>query len=191
MKPRWSQDEYERAFWVAARAHHAAGQRYPSTQLPYLCHVALVAQEVMAALAAERHADADLALQCACLHDCLEDTRVTYAQLLSSFGPAVADGVQALSKDEAAAAGAPDQAQGKARMMDDSLGRIRQQPRAVWLVKLADRITNLQQPPHFRSRQKRERYQEEARRILAALGESGPFLAARLDERIRAYEGWF
>ncbi len=187
----WSQDEYERAFWFAARAHHAAGQRYPGTKLPYLCHVALVAQEVMAALAAERHAEPDLALQCACLHDVLEDTRTTYAQLLVELGPAVADGVQALTKDEAAAAGAANEAQRKARMMADSLRRIRQQPRAVWLVKLADRITNLQPPPQFWSRDKRVRYQEEARRILQALGESSPFLAERLDGRIGAYEGYF
>ena len=71
--------------------------------------------------------------------------------------------------------------------MADSLARIREQSHAVWKVKLADRITNLQRPPAHWTREKCMKYREEAREILAALGESSPVLAARLGDRIDNY----
>jgi len=47
-------------------------------------------------------------------------------------------GVSALSKDEAVP---------KEKELEDSLHRIREQPAEILMVKLADRITNLQPPP--------------------------------------------
>lgn len=172
----WTQDRYTEAARFAAAAHQ--GQTVPGSELPYLLHVALVAMEVSAALRAEAGHDEELALQCALLHDTVEDTAVTYAQVAAAFGPAVADGVQALTKDEALP---------KTERMPDSLRRIRLQPREVWLVKLADRIVNMQPPPKHWERAKIEAYKFEARAILAALGEASPLLAARLAEKIAAY----
>jgi (p)ppGpp synthase/HD superfamily hydrolase len=57
-------------------------------------------------------------------------------------------------------------------------------------VKLADRISNLQQPPDYWPRDKRQRYQEEAGQILDHLGEASPFLASRLAAKIEAYGEW-
>jgi (p)ppGpp synthase/HD superfamily hydrolase len=71
--------------------------------------------------------------------------------------------------------------------MEDSLRRIRQQPREVWRVKLADRITNLQPPPSYWTPEKRGKYRAEAVTILDALGEASPFLATRLRGKIEAY----
>jgi GTP diphosphokinase / guanosine-3',5'-bis(diphosphate) 3'-diphosphatase len=71
--------------------------------------------------------------------------------------------------------------------MADSLRRIKLQPREVWLVKLADRIVNLQPPPEHWQADKIAAYRAEARVILAALGEASPLLAARLAEKIEAY----
>ncbi len=184
----WSQEAFDEALFFAARAHAAELQTFPGTDLPYLCHVVLVAQEVMAALAVEDHEDGDLALRCALLHDTIEDTAVTHGELAAAFGGAVADGVDALSKREAASEGA-EGAERKQRMMADSLRRIGGQPRAVWMVKLADRVSNLRAPPHYWSPDKRARYREEARQILDALGEASPYLAARLEARIASYPG--
>lgn len=172
----WSQDRYTAAASFAAAAH--LGQTVPGGELPYLLHIALVAMEVAAALRAEPGHDEDLALCCALLHDTLEDTAVSYEQLAAAFGPAVADGVLALSKDERL----PDDEQ-----MPDSLRRIRAQPREVWLVKLADRIVNLQPPPKHWRPEKIAAYRDQARDILAALGEASPLLAARLAAKIEAY----
>jgi (p)ppGpp synthase/HD superfamily hydrolase len=90
----------------------------------------------------------------------------------------VADGVAALSKDDRLP---------KADRMADSLRRIREQPREVWMVKLADRITNLAPPPDDWSAAKRAAYRDEAIVIADALGAASPTLHARLRARIEAY----
>jgi (p)ppGpp synthase/HD superfamily hydrolase len=146
--------------------------------LPYLIHVGLVTAEVIAALRVEGGHDETLAVQCALLHDVLEDTPVTYAALEADFGSAVAAGVQALSKDPRL---------DKAQQMPDSLRRIQQQPAEVWLVKLADRICNLQAPRPVWSTERIHRYRAEARAIQQALHSASPVLAARLQARIDRY----
>lgn len=115
---------------------------------------------------------------CALLHDTVEDTAVTYEQVAAGFGQPVADGVLALTKDE----GLP-----KGEQMPDSLRRIKRQPREVWLVKLADRIVNLQPPPKHWQAERIAAYKVESDSILAALGEASPLLAERLAAKIEAY----
>lgn len=174
--PGW-QEAYVQAWLFAAQAH--GGQTMPGDEgLSYLTHVGLVAMEVMASLVVEPLAEPVLALQCALLHDVVEDTTITVEDVAQQFGPEVAAGVAALTKSD-------DFSKGMA--MADSLQRIREQPHAVWRVKLADRITNLLPPPAHWSRNKRVVYRDEARVILAALAQASPMLAKRLDDRITAY----
>lgn len=170
------QDAWLEAWRFAARAH--GGQVTPGEPFPYLMHLGAVGMEVLAAHQHSAFDDPVLAIQCALLHDTLEDTDTTEAALAARFGPAVASGVRALAKDESLP---------KAARMADSLQRIRQQPREVWAVKLADRITNLAPPPSTWRAEKITAYREEARRILEALGEAHAPLAARLSSRIEAY----
>ena len=171
-----SQDIYFKAYWFAAEAHN--GQLLPDTTLPYIVHPGMVCMEVMAALQAEAGHEAELAVQCALLHDVLEDTTVTYETLQAEFGERVAQGVQALSKDK----NLP-----KSEQMDDSLRRIRLQPREVWMVKLADRINNLRTPPSYWTEEKKAQYREEAIKILETLQDASPFLAGRLKDKIAGY----
>ena len=91
----------ERVVLLLASARRVCG----GTELPYLCHPAMVAIEMVAALAHHLDANGDHAVQCALLHDTLEDTKATFEELSERFGVAVADGVLALSKSDAAAAG--------------------------------------------------------------------------------------
>jgi (p)ppGpp synthase/HD superfamily hydrolase len=172
----WSPDLYLDAMRFAAERH--AGQIVPGSALPYVVHVASVAAEVMGALAREPFVRADLAVACAVLHDTLEDTATTADELTARFGADVTAGVRALSKDPALP---------KEARMADSLARIRDQPREVWLVKLADRVVNLGRPPAGWSSDKRRAYQAEARDIHAALADASPYLAARLHARIDGY----
>jgi (p)ppGpp synthase/HD superfamily hydrolase len=72
--------------------------------------------------------------------------------------------------------------------MPDSLRRLVAQPREVQLVKLADRITNLEPPPPAWGRAKRAAYLLEAGTIVAAVGLASPVLAQRLRERIARYQ---
>lgn len=176
----WSPDVYLRACRFAAVAHQ--GQIFPGTPLPYLLHVTDVAAEVMAALAAEPGRDGDLAVQCALLHDVIEDTPFAHDDVEREFGAAVAAGVLALSKDPARPA---------AEQMADSLARIRRQPPEVWMVKLADRIVNLGEPPSYWPLARRQAYRAEGQQIADALGAASPALAGRLRARIAGYERFF
>jgi (p)ppGpp synthase/HD superfamily hydrolase len=134
--------------------------------------------EVIAALAAESGRDGDLVVACALLHDVLEDTSITYAEIAQRFGEAIAAGVLALTKDLRLP---------KEQQMADSLQRIQQQPQEVWMVKLADRICNLQPPPAHWSAERVQRYRDEARLIHDTLGVASHFLAKRLLHKIAAY----
>jgi (p)ppGpp synthase/HD superfamily hydrolase len=171
----FSQDEYVRALQFAARAHGA--QKTP-TGLPYLAHVASVAMEVIAAVHAEPGRDGDLAVVCALLHDVVEDTPTTLAEVETAFGPRVAAGVAALTKDPALE---------KPTAMKDSLARVLRQPPEIALVKLGDRITNLAPPPPHWTAANIAYYRDEGQLILDTLGHASPFLAARLAGRLRAY----
>jgi GTP diphosphokinase / guanosine-3',5'-bis(diphosphate) 3'-diphosphatase len=170
------QDAYLSAWQFAAKAHR--GQTVPGTDLPYLVHIGAVAMEVLVAHALEPLSDPLLATQCALLHDTVEDCGVAVAELKRRFGPAVAAGVLALSKRKDLP---------KPEAMSDSLARILAQPREVWAVKLADRISNLQPPPAHWTATKRAAYQQEARVILEALGGGHSTLAARLAQKILGY----
>ena len=173
----WDQDEYIRAYNFAADAHKdqkIKGRR----DLPYIIHPGLVSMEVIAALQVERGLDGTLAVQCALLHDVIEDSHVSSEEIKDRFGEKVASGVQALSKDPHL---------DKPLRLADCLLRIKEQPREVWMVKLADRITNLQPPPRGWSRKKIDSYREEAKEILDALAPASDFLAKRLRDKIDNY----
>ena len=181
----WSPDAWHDAWRFAAEAHH--GQPFPGSPLPYIVHVAAVAMEVGNAIAKRSQigqpvAEPDLAIQVALLHDVVEDTAVSLDDLRARFGDAVAAGVSAVSKDPSVG--------DKQAQMRDSLARIRAQPAEVWMVKLADRITNLQAPPHYWTREKIRAYRVEAREIHALLGDACAVLGPRLLDKIAAYAAY-
>lgn len=170
------QDAYIQAYQFAAGAHQ--GQTFPGTDLPYIMHLSFVCMEVMAALRVEPQTHEYLAVQCALLHDTIEDTAVTFEELVDHFGATVAEGVLSLTKDNRLP---------KSVQMSDSLRRILQQPPEIWMVKLADRISNLQAPPCYWKPDKIQRYQVEAETILLALQNASPYLAQRLRQKIEEY----
>jgi len=175
----WSQEAYLKAFRFAATAHK--GQSVSGTDFPYLAHVVMVAMEVIAALTVEHSQDGNLAVQCALLHDVIEDTGTTFQQVKEEFGQNVAQGVLALSKDARL---------GDHHQLADSLKRILAEPKEIWMVKLADRITNLQPPPRHWTLEKKTTYREEAKEILEKLGSASPLLARRLMEKIDTYRSY-
>jgi guanosine-3',5'-bis(diphosphate) 3'-pyrophosphohydrolase len=119
-----------------------------------------------------------LAVQVALLHDVLEDTQMPEDELIKCFGQQVASGVKALTKNEALP---------KEERMTDSLRRIKQQPKEVWAVKLADRITNLQPPPPHWTQEKIVQYRGEAQVIYEELKDGNAYLSARLKAEIKKY----
>jgi len=171
----WDQDVFKRTLDFAAKAHGT--QQVPGSGYPYVVHLVKVATEVLRA--ADGSFDVNFAMQCALLHDSVEDAGVEVELLRQEFGARVAEGVRALTKDEAVP---------KPERMADSLRRIRAQPREVWLVKLGDRITNLEPAPAHWSGEKRAAYLAEAKAIHDALGEAHAGLAARLREKMQTYK---
>ena len=178
----WDQEKYLQAWNFAAIAH--INQKMPGSQISYLRHLSSVAMEGMAAIAQDDNIEnPNLLVQCAILHDTIEDTKVTFVDLEKEFGLSVAQGVQALTKDESLPT--------KEAQMRDSLARIQQQPPEIWMVKLGDRITNLQRPPHYWQPEKIKCYHQEAILILENLGDANDYLAQRLEQKIAAYQQYF
>lgn len=173
----WNPDIYIKAWNYASKAHN--GQLIPSSEIPYIHHIGLVAMEAMAVIANAGVDNPDLLIQCALLHDIIEDTEITYENIKNEFGIEVADGVLALTKNSELP---------KSERMIDSLERIRKQPKEIWMVKLADRVTNLQPPPNSWEKSKILNYRDEALLILENFGEACPFLAKRLEAKISEYE---
>lgn len=170
------QEAWLQAWHFAARAHRV--QKLPGHDLPYLVHVGAVAMEILVAHQKVPLEHPTIAVQCALLHDVLEDTSTRESELLACFGEAVAAGVRALTKDASLS---------KHEAMVDSLHRIKTQPIEVWAVKLADRITNLAPPPSHWSLEKIANYRVEAQLIFDALQNAHPVLASRLANRIARY----
>jgi (p)ppGpp synthase/HD superfamily hydrolase len=141
-------------------------------------HISFVCMEVIACMEAERHYRGDLAIQCALLHDIIEDTNKNYTDVEKEFGEEVAKGVLALTKNPNLA---------KEYRMRDSLRRIRKEPVEVWLVKLADRITNLLPPPSHWGKEKIKRYREESIKIYNVLLDASKYLSKRLKAKISEY----
>jgi len=178
----WDRDKYIKAWKYASKLH--TGQKYGGSeqgeQIDYINHIGAVCMEVIWALQnSNGNYDADLAIQCAILHDTIEDTDAGYEDIKTNFGEKVAGGVMALSKNETLKT--------KAEQMTDSLQRIKEQGKEVWMVKLADRISNLNAPPFYWDNNKKVNYLKEAKMIYDALLEANVILAERLKEKIQHY----
>ncbi len=165
---------WTRAASFAGKAHD--GQTIPGSGVPYIKHPAAVVEEIRkAGLSPD---DNILAVTVAWLHDTIEDTGVAYEELARIFGKSVADGVLALSKNPELP---------KEIRMQDSLERIKVQPKPIWMVKLADRIVNMQKPPITWKPKKIVAYKAEAVVILDQLGSANPVMRDLLRTRIEMY----
>lgn len=171
------QDYYQKAINFAGEKH--TDQKIPGSDQSYLVHLSTVAMEV---LIASRHSpgfDKEFGIQVALLHDTLEDTSTTFDELREVFGNRIARAVLALSKNEDLP---------PAKQITDSLTRIKAEPKEVWAVKLADRISNMQKPPQHWDKHKIGDYQKMAGIILLQLKGGNAYLEQRLLNKIEAYK---
>jgi len=160
------QMEQARAFAMNRRSEDHA------IRLQHTTHIGAVLAELRSAFMENPNLDSEIAICCAVLHDSMENDGVSAGEVSERFGDKVAAGVAALSKQ-------PDLHGEEA--LRDMLERIRQQPREVWAVKLADTVASL---PPVAANCADDRVKE-AEIILNALGEASPavafVLAARLE----------
>lgn len=177
----WSIDEIQKVWQLASKLHD--GQKYggfeEGKKVEYINHIGSVVFEILNAMRSTENMNSDLAIKCAILHDTIEDTALTYEKVNELFGPEVARGVLALTKN--------DEIEGQNEKMLDSLKRIKEQPTEIWAVKLADRITNLYEPPYYWTDVKKLNYINEAEMILDELKEGNKYLAERLKTKIKEY----
>ena len=172
------QEYYQKAIKFAGEKH--SQQKVPGSEANYVLHLSNVAMEVLVAYQNKPDFDLVFTVQLALLHDTLEDTDTTFEALTNEFGLAVAKGVQALTKDDTFST--------KKERVLDSLERINTKEKEVGLVKLADLITNLQEPPSTWKLGKIKAYAEEAVLIAETLQGKNKYLHNRLLKKIEAYK---
>ena len=172
-----TQELYQKAMKFAGEKH--CNQKVAGTNSNYLLHISNVAMEILMAYTVNNSFDIDFAIQTAILHDTIEDTATNFNELKNEFGERVAKAVKALTKDEALPT--------KKEKMVDCLDRINQLEKEVGMVKLADRITNLQPPPKNWNRDKILNYLEESKLIAKSLNEKNEYLNQRLESKILEY----
>ena len=149
---------YHRADRFAEKKHR--GQLRKDGKTPYIAHPRAVAG-ILRDEAGIRDPETLIA---AVLHDTIEDTGVTHADLTARFGKTVADVVAELTNDETLPKAKQKQAQiDKAPRYSD---------RAAW-IKIADKTSNLRDiiaaPPPWSADRKRE-YYDHARTVVHAMG---------------------
>lgn len=172
------QEVYQKAIKYASNKHKS--QLVPGTESNYLLHLSNVAMEVICAHKANSDFDLEYAVQVALLHDVIEDTATPLQEIEELFGSAVTKGVDALTKNE--------EIDTKTEQIRDSLERISQLQKEVSIVKLADRITNLQPPPNHWDKDKIQAYRKDAIMIADALRGKNSYLDHRIQEKIEAYK---
>ncbi len=173
----FSQEKYLKALNFAAKAH---GEQKTPYNLPYLVHLSSVVMEVMHACIKSKldQEKFDKVIAVAFLHDTIEDTDITYDDIYEEFGIDVAEGVEALTKDETLP---------KKEQMADSINKLLTQGYEIQMIKLADRIANMQKPPEHWDSEKIFNYHKEAKFILSCLKNSNAYLSKRLEEKINNY----
>lgn len=119
----------ERALRFAAQAH--AAQRRKADNTPYIAHPVAVAMML------QQLGCADTVVAAALLHDTVEDTPVTQAQIAAEFGPEVAGLVAACTE--------PDKALAWERRKAHTIAEARTAPLPVRLILAADKLHTLRQ----------------------------------------------
>lgn len=170
------QEYYHNAMAFAGAKH--GEQKIPGTETSYLLHLSKVAMEIIVASQYSKNFNVIFATQVALLHDVIEDTPTTVQEVSETFGPEIAAAVLALTKNENLE---------RDEQIPDSLSRIKKQPKEVWAVKIADRISNLYKPPSHWNNEKIKDYWLMAKVILEQLKGGNDYLEDRLRKRIDEY----
>jgi guanosine-3',5'-bis(diphosphate) 3'-pyrophosphohydrolase len=148
-----------------ATEHH--GDQRRKTGVPYLEHL-LEAVQILVQGAGVRDPDV---LAAAVLHDVVEDTPCTLAELAAAFGPRVAELVRWVTIPERG----PDEDASAVR--EAYLRRLRLAPPDAVLVKLADRMSNVQTLRNLTPDRQRTYYAQTVEHIIP-LTAAQPWFAA-------------
>ena len=120
----------KRALDRAAVWHRDQLRKYPGVAVPYVSHLAGVT------IVLARHGFDDEVIAAGALHDAVEDTAATLAEIAADFGERVAELVAAVSE--------PDKSLSWEQRKADYLARFPGKPWEAQAITLADKIDNLQ-----------------------------------------------
>ncbi|MCS6967338.1 MAG: HD domain-containing protein [Cytophagales bacterium] len=177
----WNPNLFLEAIALAGQAH--AKQTIPGLDRPYLEHVVGVTMEALRAALTDPTLDYNLIICCGLLHDVVEDCDVSLQTIEEKFGKAVAEGVEALTKNKALSS---------EEKVKDNLQRILALGRPeIRIIKMADRCDNLRKPPPHWSNEKIRSYYEESLLILNTLGGVNQTIENRLRELIDNYRQYW
>jgi guanosine-3',5'-bis(diphosphate) 3'-pyrophosphohydrolase len=156
-----------------AAQRHSAQRRKDVEASPYINHPLALAH----VLASVGGVTDPTVLKAALLHDTLEDTKTTYAELIDQFGEEVAAVVAEVTDDKSLP---------KERRKELQVEHAPHKSAAAALVKLADKICNLRDvalsPPADWSIERRREYFDWARRVVDGLPAVNAALRAAFDE---------
>jgi len=159
--------------WRVATERHVDHRRKGERSEPYVNHLAEVADLVAEATDGT---DPNLVVA-AVLHDTIEDTEFTRAELDAQFGPDVAELVVEVTDDKALTSTE------RKRLQVEHAGRISTRAK---LLKLADKTSNLRSiansPPTDWSEDRKHQYLKWAREVVAELRGVNGWLEGQFDE---------
>jgi guanosine-3',5'-bis(diphosphate) 3'-pyrophosphohydrolase len=151
---------------------HRAQRRKDKEASPYINHPIALAD----LLANEGGVEDPVTLCAALLHDTIEDTETTYAELRRLFGRPIADVVREVTDEKSF---------DKALRKELQVKHAPHLSRRAKLVKLADKICNLRDmklnPPAAWSRKRKREYYEWAKRVIDGLRGAHPGLERLFD----------
>lgn len=161
--------------WQVATERHVDHRRKGRRAEPYVNHLAEVAMLVAEATRGE---DVHLVVA-AVLHDTMEDTGLTHAELVEQFGEDVADLVAEVTDDKSLP---------KAERKKLQVEHAPHISTRAKILKLADKISNLRalakSPPADWSQDRKREYVDWAQKVADGLRGANPWLEAVFDEAV-------
>lgn len=161
---------------------HADQWRDGNPPVPYLCHPLEVLQTLRYANVTD-----EAILIAAVLHDVVEETPATLADVQARFGDRVAELVGEVTRDEPT----PDETAGMdaeeiyVLRTDRLMAEIARMSPSAHAIKLADRLSNLREAKRTRPFLKYDRYLNQTRRMLEVIPESShPRLWRKLHRKV-------
>lgn len=177
MNSLWNCKKIYKAVYFATNAFGNKYQMFNPEKKNYNAHFFSVALNAIN-FTYEDDIDREFMVTVAILHDVLEDTDITYNDLLNEFGFNIANAVNSLSRNEKIPFN---------EQIPDCLNRIKNQPKEVAIVKMADRLFNIRERYKAWDLERQEMYKKESQLVCDELGYASDNMKKALQLAIDEY----
>lgn len=176
-----SEEDVERVLDAAdfAAEKHEGQSRKDAQKTPYILHPIGVAHYVLDVAGVSTPE----ILMGALLHDTVEDTNTTFAEIQEVFGPDVEGYVREVTDDKTLS---------RAEQMRNQIERAHEKSEGAALIKMADKLYNVSDtvlnPPPSWSTEKKDSYVQFARQVVENLPPVSPELKEAFDQIVQEHE---